>query len=1103
MLSRFFIFRPIFASVIAFLTLIGGMVALPLLPIEQYPEITPPTVRVSVRYPGADAITLAETVTAPLEQAINGVEGMIYMKSTSSDDGSVNIDVTFELGTDADLAAVRVQNNVNIAEARLPEAVRRQGIEVIKRSPSLLIVMSLVSDLDDDGEPIYDYAFLSNYATLRVIDPIARTPGVGEATLFGPRDYSMRIWLDPQKMRARDLTTVDVLEQLRNQNVQLAAGRLGDQPTGDEAGFTYTLTSAGRLSEVEEFEDIIVRTGEDQRVVRVKDIGRVELGSELYGSTARRNGQPGAQIPVYQLPGSNSVETAAAVKEVVDGLSAEFPPGLRHEVTFDFTKFVEASIEEVIFTLLLASGLVVLVVFVFLQDWRATLVPAVTIPVALVGTLGALLVMGFSLNLLTLFGLVLAIGIVVDDAIVVVENCARKIEETGCCAEDAATDAMKEITGPIVATTLVVLAVFVPAALLPGLTGQLYRQFAVTLSVATVFSSINALTLSPALCALLLRPSKASEEAHARREESEESESGEGAEEQGEQREPGSDAPDGEEPGGEASGDPESTSPDRGGVLGYVFRPFNWAFDHATTGYTAVVAKAIAFWPVSLIVYAALAVATYFAVTLTPTGFLPEEDQGYFFINVQLPESAKLDRTDAVLRRVEDIVLDAPGVESSIAVAGFSLLAGVNAPNAALCVVILDNWQERPEWPAQRLVEELGPVLGGIPDASVFAFNPPAIRGLGQAGGFEMQIRDQGELGIEVLQQATDAFIAAVGEDPLLGRVLTTFNAASPQQKISIDREQHIKLGIAPEVVNDTLSTMLGSAYVNDFNYFGRVYRVYAQADTPYRQTEGDLLNLQVRNAEGTMTPLDSFVTLEPVVGPQNVVRYNLATSSTINGGGAPGVSSGQVLTAVEKVAGEVLPAGMNFEWTGVTYQQEKAGNTAPIVFALAVLVVFLVLAAQYESWSIPLAILLAVPLGVLGAMIGLLTRGMANDIYAQIGLVLLVALVAKNAILLVEFAVQKKNEGDDTVDAAVDAARLRFRPILMTAFSFVLGTAPLMIASGAGATSRQTLGTAVVVGMTFATAVGLLMTPVFYTVIEMAKDKLGRGGDADPSSSS
>ena len=502
MLSRFFIHRPIFATVIALLTMVAGLVALPLLPIEQYPEITPPTVRVSVRYPGADAVTLAETVTAPMEQAINGVEGMIYMKSTSSDDGSVNIDVTFDLGTDADLAAVRVQNNVNIAEARLPEAVRRQGITVIKRSPSLLVVMSLVSDVDEaTGEPIYDYAFLSNYATLRVLDPIARTPGVGEAGLFGARDYSMRIWLDPQKMRARELTTVDVLAELRAQNVQLAAGRLGDQPTGDESGFTYTLTSEGRLTDPVEFENIIVKTGENQRVVRVKDVGRVELGSELYGSTARRNGQPGAQIPVYQLPGSNSVQTSAAVKEVMEGLAADFPPGLRYEVTFDFTKFVEASIEEVVFTLLLASALVVLVVFVFLQDWRATLVPAVTIPVSLVGTLAALFVFGYSLNLLTLFGLVLAIGIVVDDAIVVVENCARKIEETGCCAADAATEAMREITGPIVATTLVVLAVFVPAALLPGLTGQLYRQFAVTLSVATVFSSINALTLSPALCA--------------------------------------------------------------------------------------------------------------------------------------------------------------------------------------------------------------------------------------------------------------------------------------------------------------------------------------------------------------------------------------------------------------------------------------------------------------------------------------------------------------------------------------------------------------------------------------------------------------------------
>lgn len=1053
MFSRFFIHRPVFAAVIALLTVLGGLVAIPLLPIEQYPDITPPTVRVSVRYPGADAKTLAETVTTPLEQAINGVEGMIYLKSTSADDGSVGIDVTFALGTDADLAAVRVQNRVGRAEPRLPAAVRDQGVTVLKRSPSLLTVLSLVSDEHrdgpDKGQPIHDYATLTNYATLYVLDPLSRAPGVGEVSIFGARDFSMRIWLDPGKLESRDLTTVEVLTQLRAQNLQLAAGRLGDQPSVTPDGFTYTLVSAGRLETVEQFENVILRVGDQQRAVRLKDVARVELGSEQYGSTARRNGKAGAQIPVYQLPGSNAVNTVAAVTRVMEGLKQDFPPGMRYVNTFDFTKFVVAAIREVVATLLIASVLVILVVFVFLQSWRATLIPAVTIPVSLIGTLGVLLLAGYSLNLLTLFGLVLAIGIVVDDAIVVVENVARKLDEGAENARAAAAEAMGEITGPIVATTLVVLGVFVPAAMLPGLTGQLYRQFAITLSVATVLSSVNALTLSPALCGLLLR---------ARRE--------------------------GERPGRLAR---------------WTFGPFNWALDRGTKAYTAVVRKGVRLAVLVLVVYAGLAATTGLALRATPTGFLPEEDQGYFFVNVQLPDSAKLDRTDAVLRKVEAIIQAQPGVESSIAVSGFSLFSGVNAPHAALGVVILKDWDERPDWPAGRVLGAVSQAFAQIPEAVVFAFPPPAIRGLGQSGGFEMQLQDRGNAGLDVLQTAADGFVAAAAKDPRLARVVTTFNTSAPQLFVDVDRERHLKLGIPAATVNDTLGTMLGSAYVNDFNLFGRVYRVYAQADAPFRQNIDDLAGLKVRNGQGGMTPLGAFVTVTPTVGPQHVVRYNLFPSAGMNGSGAPGVSSGDAVAAATEIADRTLPAGIGFEWTGVTYQQRAAGNTAPVVFVLALVVVFLVLAAQYESWLIPVTILLAVPLGVLGAMLGLLSRGLPNDIYAQIGLVLLVALVAKNAILVVEFAMQEHRGGKSAGEAAVEAARLRLRPILMTAVSFVLGTVPLLIASGAGASSRRTLGTAVVFGMVLATVLGVVMTPVFFAVIQGVKDRVVGRPSASP----
>ena len=1056
MFSRFFITHPVFSGVVAVLTVLAGLVALPLLSIEQYPQITPPTVRVTTSCPGADARTLVDTVASPLEQAINGVEGMIYMRSTSSDEGTVNIDVTFELGTDPDLAAVRVQNRVSVAEARLPDSVRRQGVSTIKRSPSLLIVVSLISP-----DQRYDYSFLSNFTSVYVLDPLSRAQGVGDASIFGARDYAMRIWLDPEKLKSRNLSTAEVLAALRRQNVQIGAGQIGGEPAANDSGFTATVRVQGRLRTAEEFEEVVLKVGEDQRAVRVKDVARVELGSESYASYARRNGEPGAQIAVYQLPGSNAVDTVANVRAVMEDVAESFPEGLEYEVTFDFTKFVNAAIREVLITLGIAAALVILVVYVFLQSWRATLIPAITIPVSLVGTLAMLLVAGFSLNMLTLFGLVLAIGIVVDDAIVVVENCARKISETRCSATQAATEAMAEITGPVIATTLVVLAVFIPAALLPGLTGQLYRQFAITLSVATVLSSINALTLAPALCALLLKPGS-----HL-----------------------GGVTDDNPERSGEQADPPGDAQREDEGFLSRaqrkVFRPFNAGFTRLTSGYTWAVRKLVALPVLVLAAYVLLLVATWLTLTGRPTGFLPEEDQGYFFVNVQLPDAAKLGRTDAVLREVEGILQNEPGVSDVIAVSGLSLLADVRASNYALAVAILDNWDDRPDLPAGDIIASINEKIDGIPDAIAFAFNPPAIRGLSQAGGFDYQLQDVENLGLPALQQAADDLIAAAGEHPRLGRVFTPFRAEVPQLFVEVDRTQVLKLGIELDDVFSTLQAALGSAYVNDFNRFGRTYRVYVQADAPFRQDIDDLRQLQVRNGQGSMTPLDAVVDIRDVVGPQAINRYNLQTAAFITGSGAPGVSSGDAIQIMRGLSDQVLPRGMDYAWSGATFQQIKAGNAAPLAFGLGLVVVYLVLAALYESWTIPVAILLSVPLAVLGAMVGLWTRGMANDIYAQIGLVLLIALVAKNAILIVEFAREQHAEGKPVKESAVEAAKLRFRPILMTALSFVLGMLPLLVSSGAGAGGRRVLGTAVLSGMALATVVGLLMTPAFYSVIQ------------------
>jgi hydrophobe/amphiphile efflux-1 (HAE1) family protein len=1025
MLSRFFIDRPVFAGVVAIVMVLMGVLSVTQLAVEQYPEVAPPTVQVRAVYPGADARIVAETVGAPLEQQVNGVEGMLYMSSTSSDDGSYTLTVTFELGTDLELATVRVQNRLAIAEPRLPQPVREQGVSTSKQSPSLLMVIAPHSP-----NGTFDQLYLSNYARIYMVDRIARVPGVGSTTIFGAKDYSMRVWLDPTKLAARDLTTSEVIAALRTQNTQVAAGKIGQEPTGDKEGFQLTINTQGRLRTPEEFEKIILKVGDDQRTVRLSDVARLQLGSQSYDSFARFNSMDAPVIGVYQLPGSNALDVANGVRAALDELAADFPEDFEAPVFYDFTDFVEASISEVVTTLIIASLLVFLTVFVFLQDFRATLIPGIAIPVSIIGTLAVLLAMGFGLNMLTLFGLVLAIGIVVDDAIVVVENTARIIEEEGIDSKEAARKSMTEITGPVIATTLVLLAVFVPTAVLPGITGQLYRQFGVTLSVATLLSSINALTLSPALCGVLLRKSE---------------------------RKPF-----------------------------ILFRLFNRAIDSGTGVYVWTVGKALRLSFISVIAFLGMLAGVWFAFQATPTGFIPNEDQKVFFVNVTLPPAAKVARTDAVLAKAEKEILDTPGVAGVVTIGGFSILTGASETNAGTCIVITDDWADRttPETSLEGILGSLAPRLGAIPEAIAFAFSPPPIQGLGTGSGFEIRIQDRAGLGLDVLEDVTRDIANATGQNPEITGAFTSFNARTPQLYLDIDRNKAQRLGVDLDTVFSTLSANLGSAYVNDFNAFGRVYQVRLQAEPEYRMSPEDVLRLKVRDRDGNTLPIDSIASITDSVGPATVFRYNLYPAAAITGNPAPGVSTGQALDAMETLADQTLPNGFGYEWTGTAFQEKAAGGAAPIVFALALVFVYLFLAAQYESWILPFTIMATIPIGILGALLATLARGLDNNVYTQIGLVLLVALVCKNAILIVEFAEELRRNGKTTREAAVEASRLRFRPILMTALSFILGTAPLLFATGAGANSRVAIGTAVFGGMALATAVGVLFIPALYGVI-------------------
>jgi hydrophobe/amphiphile efflux-1 (HAE1) family protein len=1026
MLSRYFIERPILASVISILIVFAGAVSILTLPIAQYPEIVPPVVQVTAYYPGADPRVIAETVAAPIEQQVNGVEKMLYMSSQSAADGSYTLNVTFELGTDIDMNTVLTQNRVSAALAQLPEDVQRQGVTTKKVSSALVLVMSVFSP-----DNRYDDLFLTNYVTINMKDSLSRVPGVGNIVLYPNKDYSMRVWLDADKLKARDLTVDDVVNALRAQNVQVASGQLGQPPVPKDQVYQLSVNTLGRLTHVEQFDDVILKTGEGTRAIRVKDVGKVDLGGKGYDFLSLFNGRPAATLVIYQSPGSNAIEVTNQLLKTLEELKKNFPQGIDYRPLYRISDFVNASIHEVIKTLFEAFILVVVVVFVFLQRWRATLIPMITIPVSLIGTFSVMALLGFSINMVTLFGLVLAIGLVVDDAIVVVENVERNMAEFGLNPKEAAIKSMEEVSGAIIGITLVLMAVFVPPAFLGGITGQLFRQFSLTIAITMFFSAINALTLSPALCALILRPG------------------GHGAE-------------------------------------NVFFRLFNNAFNQTTNWYARIVSLAVRRIAVMMILFVGLILLTSVAYNRVPTGFLPLEDDGLVLVNVQMPDGATLDRTNDTVKQAGKIIDETDGVFSWGALVGYSMIDAARS-NLATIFVPLKPWEERLAKGRSRdvIMKDLSGKFQKIYEGTVFTYTLPPVIGLGTGGGFEMQLLDKGDLGFQSLEQAGTELAVAANQQPDLKNVLATFRATYPNVYIDIDRTKALALKIPLQSVFDTLQTFLGSAYVNDFNKFSRTWQVRVQGESRFRRNPEDISRLFVRNNDGKMIPLGTLINARYEVGPMRVDRYNLFPTAKIMGQNSPGYSSGQALQTMETLAEKTLPPGMAYEWTNMAYQEKKAAGKAVVTFVAAILVVILILAGLYESWADPISVVLIVPLAILGAAAGLLIGGMDNNVYTQVGLVLLVGLSAKNAILIVEFAREARAKGQEVLEAVTEASRLRFRPILMTSLAFILGVLPLVTASGAGAVSRQSVGTAVFAGMIGVTVLGVFFTPALYVLMQ------------------
>jgi HAE1 family hydrophobic/amphiphilic exporter-1 len=1027
MFSHFFIDRPIFSAVISIVIVLAGAITIPFLPVEQTPDITPPTVTVSTSYPGASADVVAETVAFPIEAEVNGVEDMIYMSSKSTDDGTYELVVTFEVGTDIDMATVLVQNRVAVAMPTLPEEVTRQGVKTEKKSTAIVLMVNMVSP---DGR--HDELALSNFVATNVKDELARLPGVGNVQVMGAKDLGMRIWLDPGKLKARNLTTTEIIQAIREQNVQVAAGQLGAEPAPPGQNFQYSISTKGRLSEPEEFADMILKVGEDGRLLRLGDVASVEEDAQSFRWNVELNNSPSIAVAIYQLPGANSLSVADAVRAKMEEIKPRFPDGMDYTIAYDTTTFVKTSIKEVVETLFIAVVLVVMTVYVFLQDLRTTLVPSITIPVSLIGTFAVMMVLGFSINTLTLFGLVLAIGIVVDDSIVVVENTVRLIDDEKLPAKEAAKKAMSEVSGPVVATTMVLLAVFVPTAFMGGITGRLYSQFSITISVATVFSSINALTLAPALCGILLRPSPTSR--------------------------------------------------------GLFFRLFNKGYDETSIGYMAVTRRLIRFASIALMLLLTVSGLMVFGFARIPGGFIPDEDQGYFIIAAKLPDGASMQRTAKTLEKIDDILQEAPGISDTIKINGYSALDSLVTPNAGTYFVVMQPWDEREH--INKTVRFVRQKLFMIEDGVCLAFLPPAIQGLGAAGGFEMRVLDTGNAGGAQLQRVADELVVSgtqyrTDERPVLTRLSNNFSASVPQLYLNVDREKAKRLGIPLSEIFGTLQTNLGSVYINDYNKYSRTWRVMAQADQEYRSKMEDITQLQVRDRDGRMIPLSTLLTIDETAGPQVIYRFNAYPSATITGQGVAGVSSGQAIETIGTIAEQNLPETMNYAWSGTAYQEVQTGNTAAFIFALSVILVYLFLCALYEAWMAPWAVILTVPFAILGGIALTAARAYDINVYTQIGIVLLIGLSTKTAILIVEFAKQLHEEGKPIREAAEIAARLRFRAILMTAFSFILGVIPLVIASGAGAGSRRALGTAVFGGMCAATVFGVFVIPAFYVVVQ------------------